>query len=181
MKKINYKSDFDFILRLKDCRGNEIGWPSFDWVAKLSTSNKANIYIASCIAGKCFNCFNDDGQIHVIVDNHNLLPGSLNMEFVIEIPNSHFPDGHKRICVDAVLDCVLSSGGGSCSQETFTLETEIPHITIPKQDEPSEPEEPEEPEEPQGRDSVQWITAEEYESLEQKNTDAYYIIYKTTE
>lgn len=143
MKKINYKSDFDFILRLKDCRGNEIGWPSFDWVAKLSTSNIANRYISSCIAGECVNCFNDNGQIHVVVDNHNLLPGSLNMEFVIEIPNSHYPDGHKRICVDAVLDCALSAGECSYSQETFTLDAEIPEV--PASVEPSDPAEPDTP------------------------------------
>ena len=37
MTKVNYKSDFDAILRIKDCSGEDLEWPTFDWYAKLYT------------------------------------------------------------------------------------------------------------------------------------------------
>lgn len=48
MKKINYRSDFDFILRLTDCAGNEMGFPPNDWEARFYTSSNANTFVASC-------------------------------------------------------------------------------------------------------------------------------------
>ncbi len=68
--KVNYKSDFDFILTIKDCRGMDIGFPRFDWKAKLYTSRSIHKYEISHIGGVCTNCYNDDGRIHCVVDGH---------------------------------------------------------------------------------------------------------------
>lgn len=51
MRKVNYRSDFDFVLRLFDCRGVEVGFPEYDWVARFWTGVKANAYEVSCIGG----------------------------------------------------------------------------------------------------------------------------------
>lgn len=51
MEKINYKSDFDFILTLVDAKGNDIGFPDFDFSIKLWTGSKANALVASHSGG----------------------------------------------------------------------------------------------------------------------------------
>lgn len=112
--KINYKSDFDFILRLKDCRGQDLSFPSYDWIAKFYTNNKINAYTASSIGGECTNCFNDNGRIHVVVNNHRMGQGVLCVEFTAMIPNGVYPDGDERIVVPAPLDIELVSKAGEC-------------------------------------------------------------------
>lgn len=73
MQRINYKSDFDFILRLRDCKGDAVGFPGYDWEARLWTpQNKANAYTASCRGGVCENCYNDNGEIHIVCDGQEL-------------------------------------------------------------------------------------------------------------
>lgn len=49
MKEVYYKNDFDFVLRLLDVDGREVGWPDFDWRIKLYTTIKPNAYEASYI------------------------------------------------------------------------------------------------------------------------------------
>lgn len=73
MRKVNYKSDFDFIMRLKDASGKDVPWPDCDWDALFWTSSKAHSYTASCIGGKYVNCFREaDGSIHFVFDNHRM-------------------------------------------------------------------------------------------------------------
>ena len=100
----NYKSDFDAILHLYRCRKDEGGgevreevdFPPYDWTARFYTSSKANAYVASCTGGKCVNCFNDGGKIHVVFNGHRMGPGRLNVEFVAQLPDSIYPDGHRQ-------------------------------------------------------------------------------------
>lgn len=120
MTKVNYKSDFDAILRIKDCSGEDLEWPTFDWYAKLYTiqygrDNKANMYVASCVGGVCTNCFNDNGYIHIVVDNHHLGIGTLAVEFVAKIPDAKYPDEHHRIVTPQALDIELVTGKGDCA------------------------------------------------------------------
>ena len=51
MAKINYKSDFDFILTLRDAQGNDIGFPNFDWEARFWTFSPMHAVAASCRGG----------------------------------------------------------------------------------------------------------------------------------
>lgn len=45
MRKQNFKSDFDFVLALKDGEGNDIGFPDFNWeLVLLTTSRQARIH-----------------------------------------------------------------------------------------------------------------------------------------
>ncbi len=122
MKKINYKSDFDFFLHLQSCIRNEngtcstedVGWPDFDWTASFWTSSKANRFVVSCRGGVCHNCFNDNGRIHVVANSHGLGNGMLNVEVFAEFPNEIYPDGFERVVTPMPLDIELVTGAGNC-------------------------------------------------------------------
>lgn len=133
MKRINYKSDFNFILRLLDCRGVEVGFPDYDWVARFWTGVKANAYEVSCIGGVCKNCYNDDGTIHVVVDNHHLSPGVLRVEFVAMLPDGIYPDGDERVAVPAPLDVELVRTAAPCPS-SFEVEVILPYIKFRYED-----------------------------------------------
>ena len=133
MKRINYKSDFNFILRLLDCRGDEVGFPDYDWVARFWTGVKANAYEVSCIGGVCKNCYNDDGTIHVVFDNHHLSPGVLRVEFVAMLPDGIYPDGDERVAVPAPLDVELVRTAAPCPS-SFEVEVILPYIKFRYED-----------------------------------------------
>lgn len=104
MSKINYKSDFDFTLRIYECTVGpdgqktrvEMGFPTYDFEIRLYTTNRANAYICSKKGNKLQNCFNDEGKIHVVCDNHHLGKGVLHAEFTAFLPNNIYPDGSRK-------------------------------------------------------------------------------------
>lgn len=115
--KKNYKSDFDATLHLKSCVGDvckEVGWPDYDWVARFYTTSHDNVYIASNIGGVLTNCFNDNGNIHVVFNNHGLSSGTLRVEFSAEIPNEIYPDGSQLEVSPQALNIELVRGVGDC-------------------------------------------------------------------
>lgn len=121
MQRINYKSDFDFILRLRDCKGDAVGFPGYDWEARLWTpQNKANAYTASCKGGVCENCYNDNGEIHIVCDGHRLGLGQLCAELTVELPNGIYPDGYRKRVEPQLLDIELVSDAGDCPTEAQT-------------------------------------------------------------
>lgn len=117
MRKINYKSDFDFILRLTDCRGEDVGVPDFDWTARFYTAASADAFVASCREGVYSNCFDDNGQLHIVCDGHGLPSGTLLCEFTAELPNGIYPDGSERIVSPQAIGIELVRGKGDCSTE----------------------------------------------------------------
>ena len=127
MKKINCKSDFDFILHLRNANGDEIGFPDYDWKATLSTGRRLNIFTASCIGGVCTNCFNDNGQIRIVADNHRLGPGTLNVEFQALLPNESYPDGSRSFVIVEDTDIELMQCSSEAPSET-ELELLLPYI-----------------------------------------------------
>ncbi len=127
MREINYKSDFDFILRMKDCAGNLIGWPDYDWEAKFYTSQKVNAFVATCKGGKCVNCYNDDGQIHIVCNDHKLSAGVLNVEFTAEIPIGVYPDGTRQTVTPLPLEIELIRAAAPCP-ESFEVEEILPML-----------------------------------------------------
>lgn len=120
----NYKSDFDFIMRVKDCQGQEIGFPTFDWTAKIWTNNIANAYSVSCVGGDMVNCFNDNGQIHVVCDNHRLGTGKVNVEFHAMLPNEIYKDGKQDIYNVQDVDIELIKG--NACEGTLEADVSIP-------------------------------------------------------
>lgn len=126
-QKINYQSDFDFILRLVDCRGEEMGIPDYDWEARLYTTSKSDAFVASCTGGEYVNCYNDNGQIHIVCDGHHLSSGTLKCEFIAQIPNGIYPDEYEKVVVPAPLDIELVRGVASCPHGV-DIELILPYI-----------------------------------------------------
>ena len=127
--KINYKSDFDIILHIKDHEGIDKGFPSFDWIAKFYTTSKATAYTAAFINGKYINCFNDDGQIHIVFNDQKMGVGKLNVEFKSSYPNTIYPDGHRDVYEPMPLDIELVTGAGEDSG-TYDVDITIPFVYI---------------------------------------------------
>ena len=128
MKKINYKSDFDFKMKLKDCEEKAVPFPDCDWDAVFWTSSKANAYKASCKGGVYANCRREeDGSMRFIFDNQRLGPGSLKWEPHFELPNGLYPDGVQDLYKPAPLDIELVSGAGDCG-DTAEVEAMLPYI-----------------------------------------------------
>lgn len=138
----NYKSDFNFILHLysvltdssgKEKERTELPWPDYDWSAKFWTSSKAKAYYASCIGGVCTNCRNMDGKIQIVVDNHNMGLGILQVEFRAELPREIYPDGSERNVVPGVLDIELVRGAGDFPSD-FEAQLQMPYIKLKYED-----------------------------------------------
>lgn len=128
MRKINYLSDFDFILRLVDARGNDVGFPDCDWDAVFWTSSKANAYKASCKGGVYANCRREeDGSMRFIFDNQRLGPGSLKWEPHFMFPDALFPDGVRDLYSPEPLDIELVTGRGDDASEV-EIEAVLPYI-----------------------------------------------------
>lgn len=122
MRKINYKSDFDFILRLKDCADPEktVPFPEGDFDARFWTSSKANSYTASCKDGVYTSCFRTaDGGMHFVFDNHRLGIGALKWEPHFEFPNDIYPDGIQDLFRKSRLDIELVDGDGDCPTTAY--------------------------------------------------------------
>lgn len=134
MKKINYKSDFDLLATMKcyDTSGKEIeiGFANYDWELDLYTGcgNYApKVYKVSYIGGKATNCFNDDGKVHIVCDNHNLNLGVLNGTIRAKIPNAIYPDGTQLIVSPLTFAIELVADGGD-TPSPIEVEIMLPYL-----------------------------------------------------
>lgn len=116
MTKINYKSDFDFIAEVEAIGAEDnkvaIGFPQYDWEIILTTGDcnyNSRTYVVSYHKGVATNCYNDNGKIHIICDNHKLSAGQLHMEFRSFLPNSNYPDGAQKVVANYDLDIELTT------------------------------------------------------------------------
>lgn len=123
--KFNYKSDFDFLLLLKDCQGKAVGWPQWDFKAKFYTSQKAICFEAWKRGDETHNCYEDNGAIHIVANSHGLGKGRLNVEFTAELPNGIYPDGSQRVVSRATLDIELTDSA-ECPIPAIGVEVPIP-------------------------------------------------------
>lgn len=134
----NYRDDFDFLLKLYsavlDKDGNEVkgsrrklGWPDYDWSATMWTNSKANAYTASCTDGKCVNCYNDNGEIHIVVNDHHMGPGTVRLQFLAELPREIYPDGSQRNVISEPVNIELIIGKGDLPTE-MEVEMLLPYI-----------------------------------------------------
>lgn len=142
--QINFKSDFDFILELRDGLGMPIGWPEFDWTLTLCSPTSRRRFVVFRRGGMLKGCFNDGGRIHVVADKHGLGPGRLAAEFVADLRNERYPDGVQRVVVPEPLDIVLTDRGGSLPPvQLGNISIVLPaYPAASPSDEPDEPEEP---------------------------------------
>lgn len=130
MTKINYKSDFDFILTLRDAQGNDIGFPDFNWEARFWTFSPMQSVTASCHDGECVNCFNDNGKIHIVFNAPTLGCGRLRVEVVTHRENGIYPDGERTLYTPDTLDIELVNGKGD-TEMTANATMWLPHGKLP--------------------------------------------------
>lgn len=136
MRNVNYKSDFDFILHLKDCKDPEkaVPFPECAFDIRFWASNKAKAYRASYKDGVYTNCFRtDDGGMHFVFDNHRLGVGTLKWEPHFEHPNDIYPDNIQDLFSKEPLDIELVDGPGDCPT-TAEIEIIAPFIKGDKGD-----------------------------------------------
>ncbi|MDE6339488.1 MAG: hypothetical protein K2K97_06850, partial [Muribaculaceae bacterium] len=107
--------------------GNDIGVPDYDWVAHFYTISKTVQFTASCINGIYTNCFDDNGQLHIICNNHSLPCGSLQCEFIADIPNAIYPDGSEKIVSPQCVDIELVKGKGDCAT-SIEVQLQLPML-----------------------------------------------------
>lgn len=129
MQHINYKSDFECVLRLKDLTGKEVPFPECDWEAVFWTWSKAKCYRASCRAGVYTNCYFDGEHIHVVFDNHGLSMGLLHWEIHLFFPDRTYPDGTQDLYHPMPLDIELIHGGTPCIS-AVEAEARLPYIKV---------------------------------------------------
>lgn len=130
MAKINYKSDFDFILTLRDAQGNDIGFPDFDWEARFWTFSPMHAVAASCRGGKCEGCFNDNDKIHIVVNAPALGCGRLHAEVVTHHENDIYPDGERTVYTPDILDIELVNSKGD-AEVTANATLRLPYGELP--------------------------------------------------
>ena len=85
MSKVNYKEDFEFVIR--DSEGKFVEFPTHDFTIDLWTWGSKCKYTASFKSGVCTNLINEDGTIRVIVNNHHFVPGKLVAEIRQYLPS----------------------------------------------------------------------------------------------
>ena len=131
MRKVNYKSDFDFVMRLKDASGKEVPFPECDWDAEFWTSSKQNAYRASCIGGEYVNCFREaDGSIHFVFNSQRMGKGILKWEPHFRFPNGMYPDGIQDQFRKAQLGIELVDGDGDDVADTPDVEVYMPAVYL---------------------------------------------------
>lgn len=100
VRRVYYRSDFDFIARLmvSDAGGgeSELGFPAYDWRLFLRRTRGAP-FVASSIGGVLTNCVNDGGRIRIICKDHDFVPGRLFGEMRCYIPNPIYPEGLQTV------------------------------------------------------------------------------------
>lgn len=126
MTSINFKSDFDFILRLIDGLGKDIGFPQWDWEARFWTATPSYGFTASSIGGVQTNCYDDNGRVHIVANRHGLQPGELKCEFRVAYPNGAYPDGSREVVSPEKLGIVLVMGKGEVA--AVDAEVELPLV-----------------------------------------------------
>ncbi len=124
---INYKSDFDFILRLKNAGGDEAPFPDCDWEMRFYTDSRADAYMASYKDGIYNNCRPEGDGIRFVFDGHKLRAGKLKYELCVEIPNGIYFDGIQEVYTPRALDIELVPGAGDCGT-TAEVEALLPYI-----------------------------------------------------
>lgn len=136
MRKINYKSDFDAVLRLRDCEDPDkfVPWPDCDFEVAFWTSGKARCHTASRKGATYTNCFaTGDGGMHFVFKGQRMGMGTLKWEPHFALPNGIYPDGIQDIYRKADLGITLVDGEGDCPT-TADVEVLVPYIKFKYED-----------------------------------------------
>lgn len=113
-RQVNYKSDFDVLLRVADSEGNAVGFPSFDFVLTFGSSGQRR-FEAGQANGFKRGVSDAGGDIRVVFNDHRLLPGALTLEVRADVENDIYPDGKKLYVFDVPTNITLVDGAGEVS------------------------------------------------------------------
>ena len=107
MRYINYKSDFQVIINIKDKEGNIVAPPSVPWEAVFADEN--------CVEFKCYfdgtnytHCIVDGNDIVCFIDNPSFTCGKLRCTFYQHIPSAEYCDGVLDLTQPLQCDIMLS-------------------------------------------------------------------------
>ncbi|MCM1450683.1 MAG: hypothetical protein NC102_00270 [Clostridium sp.] len=116
MVRINYKSDFDFLMPFmaqgSSGQSVDLGWPGFDWEMRFWTDRRQGSVVASRRGDVLTNCANDDGRIRIVLNRHGLGVGQLMGECHARLPESLYPDGCRDVFIPFKLNMELVRDAG---------------------------------------------------------------------
>lgn len=91
-KPIDYRSDFSFLLEIKDADGNVLPLSEVDFDGQAYTAIKPG-YAFGRKEGVCRNCALQGDKVLIVCDNHGLQPGTVKVELYVHYPDELYPDG----------------------------------------------------------------------------------------
>ncbi len=111
-RRINYESDFDFMLWF--VREGADGWPErffpdYDFTGVLSCGRR---FVFSRRGERYVNCRREGDGLRVICDNHELGPGTVALKIMAELPDGIYGDGYRRVVSDEPTPIILVRGRG---------------------------------------------------------------------
>ena len=145
--RINYRSDFDFYIRLFDSEGKPVDVSKGiavdvmlttgmhdeidddEWCPKLAGFGQNGLgFNAHYDVDNADHCFFDGKKLHIIVDNHSLKPGRLCIELSIKLPRDIYPDGSQRIVEKKETFIELVGHRGDIWTGTPTIDLYLPIV-----------------------------------------------------
>lgn len=120
--QINYKSDFEIAFVRIDHRGNPLPAPSCDWSMKIWTDDYEEAAVVYCKGDQYHNCYCVGDELR-LVNDHNLRPGALKVEYIEYDPHDMASDKILTQVIPIEMDITLVDGPSYYSE---TLVTHLP-------------------------------------------------------
>ena len=112
LSRINYKSDFPLAVKLVK-NGQPVAFPDCDFSIAAKTENGFTVYKAERKNGVCKHCKQDGDRLIVFLDNHGLGKGRIEVECVIDNPDTDYTeDGIRQETYKAKAPIVLVDDNG---------------------------------------------------------------------
>lgn len=125
-RQVNYKSDFDVLLNVKDSAGEDIGFPDFDFLVTFRT-NGQKVFEAGQVGGVKRGVSDVSGKVRIAFDNHGLMPGELKMEFRADVEDVIYPDGKKLTVINVPTNITLTTENGE-ENSGLNIDVNLPFV-----------------------------------------------------
>ena len=162
--QINYKSDFEIAFVRTDHRGNPLPAPSCDWSMKIWTDSYEEAAVVYCKGEEYHDCYISGDELRVLVNDHNLRPGRLQVEYIEYDPHDKASDRILTQVIPIEMDITLVDGPSYYS-ETLVSAIQLAAIKGDKGD----------------RIEFKDFTSEDIKELQRPATEAAEIARKATE
>ena len=126
-RRINYKSDFEFSLKLVQ-QGEQVAWPAVPFTIKIEGS--LGDYFAYYDGEKFENCsMTTDGCV-VYVNNHKLGAGQLRVQLQFIFTDEKYPDGKQKVTITDSSIYLVKEGGSLLGEEKIGIEAALDYAVI---------------------------------------------------